>query len=312
MAYGRYITVVLAICVVGYVAAISFGRTAAYCALTVDYVDVAVCYKSLVKDQDAQVLLVGDSALLYGVKPSVVEAQSGRTAYNYGMVGGVFAFDPDSVIDRYLARNRAPRAVIVYLSPWDRVRPGEIEDWFWFPVALQIMQHGQVADFAKLLRARPMALFDLPQLIVRTTGLSKERNAALRADMDAARGHFDYARMVAAWPQTIGCRDLFDSGPVADTGQTRVEFARLRARYAAKGIPVYVYAAPFARCGAKVAQVQAAFQGVSDNVPTPLSDELFIDERAPGESVHVNKPGQDVVSRMLGDFIVRHHIGDAR
>jgi hypothetical protein len=251
---------------------------------------------------------VGDSSLLYGVEPAVVEQVSHRSVYNYGIVGPVFAFNPGKVIDHYLARNQRPKAIVVYISPWDQVEPGAIHDEVWFPVGLAALQHGTLGDALAVLRARPSAIVELPPIILRSIGFSRTPNAVLRDAMETAGGHFDYPGTLTDANRTIAQCPYGDADArVPETARTRTALAALKTRMAAQGIPLYVYVAPFARCGAKVAAVEQAYRGVSDNAPLPLSDALFSSDARP--FVHVNEEGAKAVSTLLGEFIAAKGIG---
>lgn len=308
MAGVRFILIVLGICVAGYSSLLLFGGTSTYCALTKGKADLTPCYKYFVKNQKAEILLVGDSSLLYGVEPDVVEKVSHRSVYNYGIVGPVFAFDPEQVIDHYLARNERPKAIVVYISPWDQVEPGAIHDEIWFPAGLAALQHGTAKEVFAVLRARPSALVELPPIILRSIGFSRTPNVVLREAMEAAGGHFDYPATLTDVNRAIGRCPYSDSDArVPDTARTRSTLAALKARMAARGIPLYVYAAPFARCGANVAAIEQAYRGVSDNAPTPLPDALFSSDARP--FVHVNEDGAKAVSTLLGEFVVAKGIG---
>ena len=287
------------------------SKSSMYCSLTKSNADLSPCYKFLVKNQRADVLLVGDSALLYGVKPEIVERYAHRSSYNYGIVGPVFAFDPEKVINHYLETNARPMAVVVYLSPWDIVEPGHIDDHVWFPLGLQTMQHGNLADLLRLLRARPLALTELPQVVVQSVGFSLGRNDAARRLMEAERGRFNYGATIPAGRRRMDhCALPAGTTKVPDTSATGKAMARLKAHYAQRGLPVFFYVAPFAGCGVDEGAVRRAYVGLADNRPTAIADGYFPPETAKGPFVHVNDDGVEVVSRMLGQFIADLGVGE--
>ena len=310
MANLRFIFIVLAICTVGYASLFLFGLSSAYCSVTKSAADVSPCYKFSVTDERADILLVGDSSLLYGIKPDIVELVANRSVYNFGIVGPTFAFDPQATIDTYLARNARPRAVIIYLSPWDIVEPTKINDPIWFPVGLTALQHGSFKDILRLVWARPSAIVELPPIILNSIGFSPQPAAKRREAMEKARGHFDYETMLNADNRTLTeCPISLGPGEVPSAARSRHAFATLKRHYASQGIPIYIYAAPFARCGAQTAAVVSAYRGIADNVPTALPDPLFARETTHGKNVHVNREGVKVASQLLGQFIKTHQIG---
>ena len=307
----RYIFTVLGICIAGYGTLSLWGRSAEYCSLTRSSADLSPCYKFLIADQNVQILLVGDSSLLYGIKPDVVDKIAHHSTYNYGIVGPVFAFNPKLVIDRFLAGNKRPQAIIVYISPWDIIEPGKIHDPIWFPIGLQLLQHGNIAGLVHLLWARPSALVELPQIIAQSTGFSPKRNARLREQMERERGHLDFSALIERNNRSLTeCSVMSEIGPVPETAPSRKALAELKAHYAKQGLSIYVYAAPFAQCGTRSAALQEAYNGLSDNIPTPLSDRFFVKEPLAGHAVHVNEEGVEMVSRLLCEFLLTHHIGE--
>jgi hypothetical protein len=312
MGHVRFICIVLAICLAGYSALFILGRSSTYCTLTKRSADLSPCYKFSVAGQKADILVVGDSSLLYGIRPDVVESFARRSVYNYGIVGPTFAFDPRATIERYLATNTRPRAIIVYLSPWDIVEPGKILDPVWFPAGLTALQHGGLAEMAAIVRARPSAIVELPPIILSSIGFSTQASAQRRKAMEAAGGHFDFETMLNAGNRSLkDCPASPPPGEVPQASRSRAALASLKAHYAGQGIPLYIYTAPFGRCGAQTQAIAAAYRGIADNVPTSLPDELFARESGYGKSVHVNRDGVLVVSRLLGEFIQTHQIGAA-
>ena len=189
MGHARFLLSSLFICFAGYIGLSLVGGSPLYCAVTKSFADTSPCYKFSVRGQTADIVLVGDSSLLYAIRPKLVRSLTGRSVYNYGLVGPVFAFDPQSVIDHYLATNRRPRAIIAYVSPWDVVEPGRIHDPFWFPIGLAALQFPRVISFRQIVWTRPSALVELAPIIASSVGRDTSRPAALRADPELMHRH---------------------------------------------------------------------------------------------------------------------------
>jgi hypothetical protein len=304
-ASGRFLLVVGLICGGAYFFAYLLAISPIYCAYSQSYVDEAPCYKYDLHGIKADVLLVGDSSLLYGIRPSLVEKESLISTYNYGMVGPAFSFDPQAVIDHYLATNTRPQAVIVYFSPWDRLERHKLTDPQWFPLAVLTLRHGTWVDFLRLFYARPSAIFEIPPTILRSVGLSPAPAARRRAQTESDYGHFDYAATIDSKRAklTDDChpvdRDVEGQKYGADN---RAALTSLRAQYAAIGLPLYVFVAPTAACDGQIDQVRAAYDGVSDNLPAALPNQYFPDDT--GRRSHVNAAGVVVASALLADFLV--------
>ena len=132
--------------------------------------------------------------------------------------------------------------------------------------------------------------------------------------MENAGGHFNYDATLTDANRRLGpCRAEGTFGPAPQPAHSRIALAALKARMAARGLPLYVYIAPFARCGARIAAIKQAYRGLADNEPTPLPDPLFAYGGGKGmNSVHVNAEGAAAASALLGRFIRSKGIGEAQ
>jgi hypothetical protein len=308
--WGRFLLAVAVVCLAGY--SVFFGLTVSqvFCAYTRSFAEIAPCYKFDVQGKSVDLLLVGDSALLYGVRPSLVEKASRFSSYNYGMQGPAFSFDPQGVIDRYLATNGRPKAIIVYISPWNRIVRHELNDPQWFPLAVLTLRHQLWANFFRLLLARPPAIVEIPQIILRSIGFFTPSTRKWRLQMEGDDGYFDYNSTLSAAQAVLGA----DCGPpqvhlpspyAADNRKT---LADLRSQYAATGIPLYVYVAPTALCDGKIEEVLNMYHSVADNDPKALANIYFANDNPLGRHSHLNKEGTVVASALLADFLSRQSL----
>jgi hypothetical protein len=299
------------LCGAAYGGIYSFALSPAYCAHSRNYADVAPCYKYDVRGIGVDILLVGDSSLLYGIRPATVERASHQLTYNYGMVGPAFTFNPFAVIDHYLKTNRRPRAVVVYLSPWSRLELHKITDPQWFPVAVLTLRHGPWLDFFHLLRARPSALVEIPPTIVQSTGLFTGFMKQLRSAMERDGGWFDYGETLTGDHIALAgdCRRTDQSADVAFAADNRDAFTELRSHYSTLGLPVFFYIAPTAICDGHINEIRNVYAGVADNQPAALSNLFFANDTPSGGHSHVNSDGVGPVSELLADFLGRLQSG---
>jgi hypothetical protein len=66
---------------------------------------------------NADILFVGDSSLLMGLEPEVIKQRTGLSAYNLGVPGEAFCMASEVLLRSYLANNRTPKLLILYMSP---------------------------------------------------------------------------------------------------------------------------------------------------------------------------------------------------
>jgi hypothetical protein len=305
--WGWFLLVVAMVCLAGYSALYGLIVSPAFCTYTRSFAEIAPCYKFDVQGKNVDVLLVGDSALLYGVRPSFVEKASHVSSYNYGMQGPAFSFDPQVVVDRYLAANEKPKAIVVYLSPWNRIVRHELNDPQWFPLAVLTLRHQLWANFFRLLLARPPAVVEIPQIILKSIGLSRVSARNWRLKMANDDGYFDYASTLSpeqtALGADCGAPNAYPSNPYA--ADNRKTLGDLRSHYATIGLPVYIYVAPTAQCDGKIEDVRKMYRGLADNDPVALANEYFANDNPLGRHSHQNKEGTDVASALLADFLSR-------
>jgi hypothetical protein len=282
-----------------------------FCSYSRSFAEVAPCYKFDVRGKNVDVLLVGDSALLYGVRPSILKSSTNISSYNYGMQGPAFSFDPQAVIDHYLVTNGKPRAVIVYFSPWNRMVRHELNDPQFFPLAILTLRHQVWSDFFYLLLARPSAVVEIPQIILNAINFSSIPTTNWRTQMENDDGYFNYASTLSAQQIALGddCRmpNVQPLGPYAADNRKTLE--ELRSRYAALGLSLYIYVAPTALCDGQVDRVRSVYRGVADNDPVALPNKYFADDNPLGRHAHVNAEGTEVVSALLANFLSRQALG---
>jgi hypothetical protein len=308
---ARFLLTVALVCFGAYSIMYGLAVSQILCTYSRTFAEVAPCYKFDVHGKNVDVLLVGDSALLYGVRPSLVERGSHVSSYNYGMQGPSFSFDPQAVIDRYLAMNGKPQAVIVYFSPWNRVARHELNDPQWFPLAVLTLRHRIWADFFYLLRARPSAIVEIPQLVLRTISFSATPAKNWRMQMENDDGYFNYSSALSTEQRALSddCRTpkVQPSSPYAADNRKTLE--ELRSRYATLGISLYIYVAPTALCDGQIEYVRSGYRGVADNDPVALPNKYFTDDNPLARHSHVNEMGTEVASALLADFLSQHMFG---
>jgi hypothetical protein len=303
--WRRFLFVVALVCGGSYVAIYWFGISPGYCSYSRSYADLAPCYKYDVRGVSTDVVLVGDSAVLYGIRPSIVEQASHISTYNYGLVGPAFTFDPQAVIDHYLVTNARPRAIVVYFSPWSRFDLHKITDPQWFPIAVLTLRHGTWVDFFDLFLARPSAIVEIPPTIVRSTGLSSASAKERREEMERDRGHFDYSATLGGdhFALADDCRPANRSPDATYAADNRAALAALRSHYAAIGMPLFVYVAPTAVCDGEIDSVRNVYDGVADNRPIALPNRFFANDTPSARHSHVNADGVGPASEILADFL---------
>jgi len=304
MRHARFILIILAICVGGYAALLGLGRSNVYCSRSHSFFDTAPCFQAEAHGQTAEVLLAGDSSLLYGIDPAIVAAAGGGSTYNLGMIGPSFGFRTQKLIDRYLANNARPKAIVLYFAPWHLISDDRVVDPQWAPLAVYLLRHGSVGDVAGYLRVNPAALVELPPILWNGLVGSGARASAFRGELTANHGHLDYDQRGALKPLADDCSPAAYDHHGLDLADNRAALARLRAHCRTEGIPLFVYVAPIAVCDAQIDGVRLAYAGVADMTPQALPNRLFADDaKQRAEHVHPSPAGVAIFSQNLAGFI---------
>jgi hypothetical protein len=302
--WARFLLTVALVCTCAYATIYVLAISPIFCAYSRSFADVAPCYKYDTLGKNVDLLLVGDSSLLYGIKPSIVERDSRVTSYNYGMQGPAFPFDPESVIDRFLKTNGKPRAVVVYFSPWTRLAPNKLSDPQWFPLALLTLRHRLWGEFGRLLLARPLAAAEIPQIIVKSIGLSRAPAMKWRAQMERDDGFLDYGSTLSEGHKSLtNCLEGNNGIAVPYAADNLAAIIALRVHYRKLGLPLYVYVAPIALCDEQIDLVRKAYEGAADNQPTSLPNTYFADDNSVARHSHMNSAGAAAASTLFANFI---------
>jgi hypothetical protein len=263
---------------------------------------------------DADVLLVGDSSLLFGVMPERIESQIGMSAYNLAVSVWGFVVSSDIIIDDYLAKNRSPRLVVLYLAPWVRVNPPYSLKMEWNISARMILGHGSFAALVHFFVQHPTAYLPFVQdvwtrLIFGFHWDDDNIEKGVSA-LKKGRGWLSSDNpVVARWATMKDDCEKARFPIMPDTAYID-EFRR---RMAARGIMAAFYVAPTPDCAAGGVDVEAAYKGIADNQPYQLPHRYFFDD---GFYSHLFRAGAeentDKVSKMILHYIGKKSAGRDR
>ena len=289
-----------------------------YCKYSRVFWNPTDCFKFALHDQSANIVLVGDSSLVFGARPNLLAQRLHRSAVNLGLPAGSIIFFPGILLDHYLARNRQPSLIVLYVSPWTLVQHQNDMEHLWNDGARVAIRHGTLAEIGRIFADDPRRLIQLPVIFMQQ-GLSQFSLSAIwwkkaSAEMRAEHGWFAIRRpgrplsilrpggYLATPPNLTDACSL----PVKQlTPPDREQIQRFRDAYRRVGVNVIVYVAPVPTCDPTYPAIVAAYRGVSDNLPQTLPGRYFIDD---GWRVHVTKDGADQATIQIADFIKSYTI----
>ena len=192
---------------------------------------------------DADVVILGDSTALYGLDPKRMSAELGVKVFNISNTLTSLRVTGDLGLKRYLAANKRPRLIVIYLSAWgldfgnygtaDPVYDGEE----------MLLRHGTAADVWAFGKQHPAAYLQFPFVFYRVSSPmgfihpSHDEPAVV-----AAMGH----KPMQPGPSLAG--DCALNAARVDPKLPMQSARELYERYNSAAIPVLVYVAPVPTC----------------------------------------------------------------
>ena len=311
--HTRFLVAISALCVLVLVATwVIVSSDTLYCRHSTVFWDATDCYKFSVHDEASDVVFVGDSSLVFGVRPNLIADQLHLTAFNLGLPAGSLIFFPGMLLDRYLAHNRRPRLIVLYVSPWTLLDDQKDITQLWNDGARVAIRHGSLAQLFGIFADDPRRVIQFPAIFLkqgwRQFSLSGQWWREASSEMRAERGWF------AIWRPGRSRAILRPGGPFARPVSladrctltikplvpNRLQIRRFREAYQHAGIRVVIYVAPVPRCDPSYPAIVAAYAGIADNLPRTLPGRYFVDD---GWRVHMTRDGADQATAQVVDFI---------
>ncbi len=282
---------------------------ALYCRHSTVFWDASDCYKFGLTEQRAGIVFVGDSSLTFGVRPTLMAEADHLDAYNLGLSAGAVLFSPGLLLDDYLAHNRRPHLVVLYVGPWTLVRSQPDIEHLWADGARVAIRHGTFADMLKVFRQDPRRLIQLPVIVlqqgIRQFSPSEKWWVWAYAEMQEERGWSDILRPRKPFTMlgpgqlpTLAEHCTMAAKPLAPPDRALIE--RFRRSYQRPGTRVLVYVAPVPACDPSYPSIVKSYAGVSDNTPLTLPGPDFIDD---GWRVHLTRQGAAAATAQVADFL---------
>jgi hypothetical protein len=248
-------------------------------------------------NENADVVLFGDSSVLYNVNPRLVSEETGLKIINLpNTVGGLPVTD-DLVLSRYLKSNRAPRLIVLYFSPWNLdyhsrhlTQSFEGEE--------MLFRNGSLDQIIAFVRRRPSEALLFPVRMFsaapKASLMAQLRHEDRDADIRATMGHID----AQSFRPHLTAPCTLPPVLLASSGFESVQ--RLAQRYANAGTRVLIFVAPIPSCinaGEVLGRPFAALPGAP---PRTIDPSLFLDD---GFYTHLDPAAVPAVSRTLADAI---------
>lgn len=293
-----YLLVVVGCCLVPCLAVLALTTTGYYVRHSSYFFDVEGDHSFNVHDQNADILLIGDSSLLTGVMPREIARQTGLSVYSQPVSAPVFAVFPDvpaALTDRYLAHNKRPRLILLYLAPGTRAHAPFAKEWKWYEGEALLMRYGKPLEIIRYFASHPERV--IPFIVLAgdrihhrdaSGGLYRDVNSKL----DEGEGFFSV-------PQSVLDSTRCTRSPLTPDRELLEGFRRMAAQ---RGIAAEVYLAPLPDCDRTFVQTASNFSHLIDNVPYTLATRQFLNDDF---LAHLNMEGAEQNSQLVGAFLKR-------
>jgi hypothetical protein len=299
--FASFIVTLVVLVAVGFLVAL----TTYYIKHTVYFYQVPIEVKFNARNINADVLLVGDSALLNGVDPAVITGDTHLSSYNLGIPVSAFMYDPYVLLDTYLTQNTKPKLILLYVSPI--ASPSHPDPYFsCYDAGIMLLRYGGFLRSLKFFSAFParfpsfaLTVYDFLIWHFDRTG---QYFADTSASLIAERGYSPNRGPADDHLTLATCKSADASVWPLDSAFYR----QFRERYEARGIPVAIYLAPFADCDSRFNYYVVHAKGLTDNEVSQLPYTLFTHDAV---REHLLDSGATLNSHIVARFIERYRAG---
>lgn len=249
------------------------------------------------RQQNADVVIFGDSSAFLGVDPRTVNQALGVRSVVLPNTIGSLPVIGDLALRNYLRNNRAPRLIVFYFSPWN-LDYGRVQDAKLFEGEEMMLRHSSPAAMGQFAWHHPLDAVSFPLRLYSTFGPEVVRSLLHGDDREQrtadALGHVDDPD---DFPPVAKPCELPRQYFRADTEDSVRELTR---RYATAQTEVMVYLAPVPDCvnAATFARQAAAHFGLA--APAELPSEGFVGD---GYYAHMKPAAVPASSRLLVDAL---------
>jgi hypothetical protein len=244
---------------------------------------------------NADILFVGDSSLLMGLQPEVIKQRTGLSAHNLGVPGEAFCMASEVLLSSYLANNRTPKLLILYMSPQtncsavasSREAAGAYDNM----ITLGLSHQNDRLIALLLSHPSYVPIFALNSWYLMLTNFDPtgvRYNTAL-ASLRAGGGHFPT-------PVNVPLKACSNSDPGIPMD---IKFMRqFQREHADFGGRFGIYLNPMPDCDPRYARFKREAAGVADNILERLPHDLFTYDTA-----HLLPTGAEQNSRSVANFL---------
>lgn len=245
------------------------------------------------------VLVFGDSTAMTGINPEIIRGDTGLSTCNIAVTNSVLAVTGNLTLDRFLARNPRPRALLIQLSPESFTLNHQPWEETVYPEGLlEMLRWGDPDATRVLLWTHPRETLAFAGYTAGYTAFyfikhAWEHLTHTLAPEDAVvirNGFF-----TAPLPPRSSCEAVPQSAAATSRSAASAFVADLRRRYQPQADTVFINVAPIPACDPDLIALQNHLRGLTSNTLDALPISLFNDER------HYTAAGSTQLSHQLAN-----------
>jgi len=251
-----------------------------------------------IRDKPCDVLLFGDSAALTGLMPWTIQQETGARTCSVAQTKGVVGVTGLDSLRQYLARNPAPRALVIAFAPedWRAIRNwGETA---YVEGMLEVVRHENAAAVLRQFAAHPNEVFGFTTFVYKSAAnAALHRGFVYAARQPAARD----GQMTLPGPPETAClnEDALNMKTIAEVATPQPEFVRaVRAEFSAQAGALLLISPPIPECDAMAGYYRATLDPLLDQPISqqPIGDYNDLDR-------HFTAQGAEAFSRRIAVVI---------
>ncbi|HEY0758915.1 MAG TPA: hypothetical protein VGD59_06635 [Acidisarcina sp.] len=249
--------------------------------------------------QDADIVILGDSSAFIGIDPRLVNAQLGVKSILLPNTVGTLPLTGEISLERYLARNKPPRLIVLYLTAWD-LNYEHTPNPFLFDGDEMMLRHGTARELGAAVKQYPVDFLVFPFRLSSTIGARKLLRILSGPDrveqVTKALGHADYPEGTVPMKGTctIPAHYLWDEGDST--------VSRLINKFTNSQTQVILYLSPVPDCTNASALSRAAYAQLGAAPPATLPVTMFVSDEG---YAHLEPSGVPAATQLFIDA-VRH------
>jgi hypothetical protein len=258
----RYLICMLLVLVLGYLLPIPIARMPIFNRINSSYYGHILDYGFDLENQNADIVVFGDSTALYGVDTVQLSKDLGVKVINIPSIMATLSVVGERNLQRYMAHNRPPRLIVFYFAPWDLNY--KADNKLFFEGEEQFVRHESVDQIAKLVRERPADMLAFPFRFY-----VMDRNKFHQ--MPVLEGHSPYPKVI---PLPANC-EIPEKYASRKNDETALELER---EFTSPVTQTMIYMAPLPNCRNAERVREEHFPGVDADPPAILPAQNFAND----------------------------------